>query len=243
MKKLILFFFILQINFLFSAQMSDVVYLALTHPSCSKEILEKYISDGGNVNVRSPSTGHTFLYAAIRFANLDLVKCILEKNPDPNLPDSQTNRTPLILACAQGNIEIVKCLLNNKNKPDIDFRDQNNETALIHAARGGHIEIVKILLANNSNILLKNYPDKTAYDSAVERSEFYFKHFQETKNKSFLKMATEHKIIAKLIFDKFIEQNPDILCSEMLRNKNLFNIVSEYNLGLTEEETDASTKK
>ncbi len=120
-----------------------------------------------------------------------------------------------------------------------------NQNLFVKAVELGEIEYVKNQLKKNkSNILAKDRTGKDVFNIALEQYEKWYKKYKEDKikhadlSKSWLRTAIQYKEIAKLIFDKFIEQNPNLLC-----NPNLLKIVNEYNLNLTQEEIEVSNKQ
>lgn len=80
------------------------------------------------------------LHSAAYFGHLNIVKFVLDKNPDLKF----VNRTPIHLAAFKGNLGILEFLgfkLTNPNPPD-----QNGQTPFHCAALKGHLDIVKYYL-------------------------------------------------------------------------------------------------
>ena len=67
------------------------------------------LDNGANVRVRDINTGMTALHHAVLTGNIHLVRDLVNRNADVNLPTAD-NITPIKMACQSGNFEVVKFL-------------------------------------------------------------------------------------------------------------------------------------
>jgi len=98
----------------------------------------------------------------------------------------QKQNFALIKAAEEGKVETLIKIL--KNKPDIDFRDENGGTALFYATQNHHLDIVKILLYNGADPDLSLYDGFSPLMSACMSGDFdiaeYLAHSGATLNES-----------------------------------------------------------
>ncbi|CAG2243154.1 unnamed protein product [Mytilus edulis] len=128
----------------------------------------------------------------------DIVKLLLEKNPNVDLCDND-GFTPLICACISNHTSIVQLLI--KHKPNIDAQTYDGGNALYFSARNGNVEITQLLLENNAdcNICIHskqsitdtftNHPSKTLdkakqelFDSLVENTSSHVTDYVNKKS-------------------------------------------------------------
>lgn len=103
---------------------------------------------------------YTALHYAVICNQIEIIKIILEYNPNINLQDNLGN-TALHYAAACGYTSIVELLL--QYDPNcINLCDQNQWTALHYAAANGRIESIKLLLQYNPDSSLQNNLGNTA---------------------------------------------------------------------------------
>ncbi|MDA9271872.1 ankyrin repeat domain-containing protein [bacterium] len=93
---------------------------------------------------------HSILHKVVRHNCLDIVKIILNKNPDLLNQTDNLNQTPLIWAASCGHKYIVKYLISlgadlNFTTNYVDNGLEHGRTALDWAAAGGHSEISAML--------------------------------------------------------------------------------------------------
>ena len=103
----------------------------------SKELIEMKREDQETPLFLASSNGH-----------LSVVKCLLQKKADPNIP-GPIGETPLYTASSNGHVAVVQCLIRNKADPNIPYDD--GETPLYAASREGHTPIVKCLLREGAD--------------------------------------------------------------------------------------------
>ena len=83
----------------------------------------------------------------------------IDKDSDVKKPkmENTSNQSQLLhLYSKSGNVKLVKRILQNKNKVDIDHKNEEEKTALHLASENGHAEIVAELLAHGANVSLYN---------------------------------------------------------------------------------------
>nr|WP_064591283.1 ankyrin repeat domain-containing protein [Orientia tsutsugamushi] len=110
---------------------------------------------------------YTALHYAVIYNQIEIIKIILEYNPNINLQDNLGN-TALHYAAACGYTSIVELLL--KYDPDcINLLNEDNWTSLHYAAAHGNIGSIKLLLKYNSEISnLQDIWGNTALQYAAE---------------------------------------------------------------------------
>ena len=99
--------------------------------------VEKWITDGGNVNAEEAFQGGTMLHTAAARGNKQMTSLLLQYKANPNL-HARNGATPLILASGKGHLPVVKALIEAGADPD--FRDDRGVSALMctrstHAAQ------------------------------------------------------------------------------------------------------------
>lgn len=128
-----------------------------------------------NVNYASKDTP-TPLIAAINKQNIPIVKYLLSKDANPNLPQTsgQTKIIPLNIAIEVNNIEIVKILVesgadvNSSNR--MIYTGQAGDTPLIFAIkRQSSLPIAEYLIANGAKV---NKATSTGYTPLMAVADF-----------------------------------------------------------------------
>jgi len=110
----------------------------------------------------------TALMEATYQNNPDIVKLLLRKGADVNLPNKE-GRTALMGASGRGYSDIVKILLE-RPEIDVNLQDDEGTTALIAASTVGHPSIVKALLeCPELDVNLQDDEGATALDVALYR--------------------------------------------------------------------------
>ncbi|CAB4244039.1 Periplasmic substrate binding protein [Methylacidimicrobium sp. AP8] len=99
--------------------------------------------------------GFTPLLNAIRMEEWPMVRLLLQKGADPNLPDPE-GWTPLLFAVSKGNPETVRLLLERGARATVTAKD--GWTPLALAASGSDPELVRILLDHGAPINGKSGP-------------------------------------------------------------------------------------
>lgn len=114
------------------------------------------------------SDGFTILGLASYFGHKDLVKQLLDKGADPNIPaNNQFRVTPLHSACAISNIEIARLLI--ENGADIHARQMHGVTPLHSAAHNGQTKLAKLLIERGAEINAKMDTGESPVSLAEEK--------------------------------------------------------------------------
>jgi len=130
------------------------------------EVAELLLSKGANINALASTFSP--LYSAVLNNDLEMVKLLLEHNPDIDHHDI-VGYTPLILAAWRGYTEIVRLLLGHGAAIDAitkGFIRNTADTALSLAAHHGQLEVVKLLLYHGANAKLQSKVGNTALMNA-----------------------------------------------------------------------------
>ena len=113
--------------------------------------------------------GFTRLAEACEDANLELIRELLEKDPEAiEVPEFAGNR-PLQIAALNGNAEVVTILIDHGCQ--IDCANGDKDTPLIDAAENGHLEVIKLLLAAGVDPLRQNLKGQQALDVVTDENE------------------------------------------------------------------------
>lgn len=113
-------------------------------------IVGHLLAAGADVD-RTDHVGETALLRAVRSRDrLDVVRLLLEKGADPNLPVYHSNETPLHHAALFAGPQTIRLLL--AAGAEIEARQQQGETALFVAAGRGYRDNVEALLAAGAEI-------------------------------------------------------------------------------------------
>jgi ankyrin repeat protein len=212
-----------------------ILFFALVYGSV--KIVNYFINEGIDINVKDNKEKRTALMWAVIFNRIEVVKLLIEKGAkidekDINMRGEKDN-TALMLAIHYNRTEVVKLLLdkitedskNIKNEKELkEYNDKHlnvtnikKMTPLILSAYYGRTEIVKLLLdkiTENAKYIkdekeLKEYNDK--YLNAID-----------TDVKTALIWASKNNNVGalKLILDKIIENRKYIKDEEELEKYN-----------------------
>ena len=106
------------------------------------------------------------IHDAARKGDLEMVKALLNANPELALSKETNGATALHWAALLGHKEVAELLL--VNKAEVDARDSAGETPLIWAAYKGHKDVVELLLANKANVNAKDRIGATPLHAAAQ---------------------------------------------------------------------------
>ncbi len=137
------------------------------------DVLKLLIEDGGNVNLRRPSSWNSPLIMAASRGHVDCCRLLLDKGADPNAYGmfGGTRHTALQSAARSGHGEVVKMLLDRGIGPN---EKQGSTSALHRACRWNHIDIVKVLVAAGADITsTKEWSGNTPLQFAVKYENNY----------------------------------------------------------------------
>ncbi len=129
MKKL-LFLLSFFITNAYCADMQKDIFEAVGNNDL--DLVDKYIQNGGNINITDEEEGKTLLMMAAKSGHLDMMKLLVNNGADLHFQNLQ-GATALMLACQYGQKEAVEFLINKK--ANLDLRDGEGSTALMIAVR------------------------------------------------------------------------------------------------------------
>lgn len=133
----------------------------------TEEIMRLVEEDENLVNTISEH-GFSPLGIATHFGHEDIVRFLLSKNADPNLPSQNGFLVfPLHTAVGAGHLAISKLLI--EGNAEVNVLQASRISPLHLAAQNGHIDLIILLLENGARIDLKNEQDQTASDLARDR--------------------------------------------------------------------------
>ncbi len=116
-----------------------------------KDVL-RFLRQGIDPNVLHDNTGRRPLTAAVKSGSASMVRLLLRKGANPNLPESwkgmPPNGTPLEIASEKGLIEIAKLLIAS----GADVHKGGYWPPLKTAVSNGHVEIAKLLLESGAKL-------------------------------------------------------------------------------------------
>lgn len=114
----------------------------------------------------------TWLHAAARAGELDMIKFLVESGMDINRNEGVPKSAPIAHVASEGEIGIVEYLFDNGAILDVSDPNRN---PLFSAIYGGHLNIVKYLVQNGIDSTVKYTGDTIkemgAYEFAIERGE------------------------------------------------------------------------
>ena len=119
-------------------------------------------------NVNSfDSSGVNLLSRAVLTKDSNVVKLLLKKGANPNLPNNTSSKsTPLMIASNYNLVEIAKYLI--ENGADINQQDKNGDPAIHWSAYLGKVEFTKLLLDYGAKTNLKSIHADGVMDVALK---------------------------------------------------------------------------
>ena len=131
------------------------------------ELIKIVEKDEGSVNHISDH-GFSALGIAAHFGHDEIVRYLLTKNADPNLPSQNGYLVfPLHTAVGTGLLSVAKLLI--EGNAEVNVLQASRISPLHLAAQNGNIELIILLLENGARIDIKNDNGQTAADLALER--------------------------------------------------------------------------
>ena len=113
--------------------------------------------------------GFTRLAEACEDGNRDLVKKLLDEDPEAIEVAEYAGNSPLQIAALNGNAEVVSELIERGCQ--MDCANADKDTPLIDAAENGHLEVVKLLLNGGVDPLRQNLRGQQALDVVTDDTE------------------------------------------------------------------------
>lgn len=122
-------------------------------------LIEKYVSSGFPVDVRTPQ-GYTALILAAYHGHKDTVQKLIQLGANPCARDNRGS-TALMGATFKGELSIAKLLLD-QSCSKVDDRNRDGQTAAMYAALAGNRQLVDMLRQRGANLNLKDDAGNTA---------------------------------------------------------------------------------
>ena len=124
----------------------------LPNPDLAKVILEHFLGQGGDVNIRGED-GMTPLSRAANFGHVEVIRTLLAHGVNKELTDEKGN-TPLITAANRGHAEILELLFDYGC--DKEKANNNGENALIRASANGSKAMVSMIIDRGVDVNAKS---------------------------------------------------------------------------------------
>jgi len=130
-------------------------------------IVKKLVNNGARIDTKSKDGAHAAEAAALE-GHLEVLKYLIQEEPQVVDLKGFKGRTPLIRAARNGHLNIVKFLLSHQ-EVDIDSQDNYGGSSLMAASLYNHTEVVEFLVQKGANIQLKRKSGShAAYFAAQE---------------------------------------------------------------------------
>ena len=131
--------------------------------------VKSLLNQGVDINATEPSIGATALFGASFKGQTDMVRILLEKKADPDIP-SNNGYTPLYAAIQEGHTEIVDLLIEYET--NLDIQSRNGWTALMKAVETRKSTMISKLLDTGAKIDIWNNQNATAMDIACQNKMY-----------------------------------------------------------------------
>lgn len=129
-------------------------------------LLEKYVTSGFPVDVRTPQ-GYTALILAAYHGQKETVQKLIQLGADPCARDHRGS-TALMGATFKGELSIAKLLLDQACSK-VDDRNRQGQTAAMYAALAGNTQLIDMLRRRGARLDLKDDAGNTAASLAREQ--------------------------------------------------------------------------
>jgi ankyrin repeat protein len=121
--------------------------------------------DPGDQDVANSRTDDIF--DAARYGRLEIVKALVERNPNLAFSKDENGWTPLHVAALNGYGDMVQFLL--ANNAQVNAKDDDDQTPLCEATSNDHKDIVKMLLAKGAEVNVKADDGETPLHCAANK--------------------------------------------------------------------------
>ncbi len=112
--------------------------------------------------------GFTLMGLATYFGHFSMVKLLLEKGANPNIPSNNKFKVaPIHSACSISNYAITELLI--KNGANVNSKQLQDYTPLHSAVHNGKIELVELLIDNGADVNAKTEDGRTPLSIALEK--------------------------------------------------------------------------
>ena len=116
-------------------------------------IVKKLVKNGAKIYAKRKNGFHA-TQAAAHEGHLEVVKFLIQDEPQVVYLRGSHGRTPLIVAASKGHLNIVNYLISQRYV-NIDGQDIDGDSPLMAASFNNHTEVVKFLVHKGANIELK----------------------------------------------------------------------------------------
>ncbi|OAY41281.1 ankyrin repeat-containing protein At5g02620 [Manihot esculenta] len=136
------------------------------HVELVKEMIKYYDTGSAGIKARN---GYDAFHIAAKQGYLEILRVLMEANPELAMTFDSSNTTALHSAASQGHVEVVNFLLERGSSNLVNIAKSNSKTALHSAARNGHLEILKALLSKEPGLATRvDKKGQTALHMAVK---------------------------------------------------------------------------
>lgn len=147
----------------------SVAYVAPADPfvrAAQEDNLEELTAliAGANVNLRDEQSGTTALEHAVKNANQEMVKLLLQSGANVNAKN-ENGTTVLMMLDDDATSDLVWDLINAG--ADVNLKDNSGNTALMQTATENNSEVLKALLDAGADVNAKNETGRTALMQAA----------------------------------------------------------------------------
>mmetsp|Transcript_4211 Transcript_4211/g.14126 ORF Transcript_4211/g.14126 Transcript_4211/m.14126 type:complete len:222 (-) Transcript_4211:14-679(-) len=126
------------------------------------------------------------LVVAARFKHYEIMRLLLERGADPNLPDCEyLCNTPLMLAGDERAIDLLVAYgadVNYASRTNVEFEDGLGKTALMSQAEMHRLGCVRALLRHGASLSLRADNGRTALET-VQRVQRYMIHTHDLRTR------------------------------------------------------------
>ena len=128
------------------------------------EGIDRFLSNGNNVNKYYSSKAYTLLHYAIKHDQPEIVEFLLKKGAD--IEQTFEAQTPLMYAVKLQQKQIADILV--RHGANVNALNDDQKSVLMYCAIFGNVEILEILISNGANINIKDGKGRTAFDYALK---------------------------------------------------------------------------
>lgn len=158
-----------------SLELTDVLGRTALHIAIvdHKDIVPDILLQNPPLDVKD-SFGRTPLFSAVMEGNEEIVKTLVNRNPDSVLIPNGNNDTPLNRAAEDGNLRLVQLLIGAG--AEINRKGRWGNTPLMSAAEKGHRDVISYLLDEKADPSITNEKGRTALEilNISQNSGYYW---------------------------------------------------------------------
>ena len=143
------------------------------------DVVKILLDHNANTKAKDFYGYHAAYYAALK-GHFEILRILVEKDPDVIDLEGGSGRTPLITASKNCHVDVCRYLVTEK-KADVNLQDEDGNTALCYAALENQIDIVDLLVNNGANNLKNkfgksplDYARRQRYENVIKKLEDHF---------------------------------------------------------------------